>query len=653
MMRLTLVPLHDVVLDGQQTISLSSEPWLELRFHRAWPGRRWIKLTYRTSYLDRLVRPMIRFETADDVEIVNMTAGLFGKASWIGRIPENCQRISICPVDRPGPFAFEIIGCERVFRGNLLPRAWLRSPKTTSMAIGARFINARKETRQALGFARAGIPFGKFDAWKKRNLRAFDAAGLEAPRISPDRLPSVHVIVATSESPTPHGLPPLHVSLEAQTLVSWSCQHDDPDSGSAAVPLHTALEGVPDSALVCRLSAEDTLEPHALYMLAHEAALAPGAQVFYGDEVVRKNGCNKPLLKPDWSPVLQSETNYLGKAVFWRASGLRAGRDCSLHDFESGIDRTERLGQLAKNAIVHIRRILLNGPAADATRSSVSSPRSIESSEAKASIIIPTKDSFELISGVLSGVAATKDHQKYEVIIVDNGSTCPKTLDLYAEFSSRHGVQFVACPGKFNYSKMCNMGAAKATGDVLVFLNNDMSMPHTSWLAPLVRTALRPDVGAVGARLLFPSGNLQHGGVVVGMGGYADHVYHNTSPDTSGEFSRLLVPHEIGAVTGACLAVETRKFDQAGRFDESHLPVELNDIDLCLKLNELGYQSMMCPETELVHHQSASRGFSFRPFTRYAKERNFFRKAWVSALRDDPYFHPALSLFSVMPELDG
>jgi len=208
-------------------------------------------------------------------------------------------------------------------------------------------------------------------------------------------------------------------------------------------------------------------------------------------------------------------------------------------------------------------------------------------------------------------------------------------------------------PGRFNFSAMCNAGAASARGECLVFLNNDMSVVTPGWLGPLVAEAMRPGIGAVGARLLFPDGSIQHAGVAVGMGGYADHVSHGQVGDYAGYLGRLGVAHEVGAVTGACIAVEAGKFKAVNGFDAERFPVELSDIDLCLRLAAAGWKSLMRPDSVLIHHQSATRGFSFRPFDRYGLERGHFRTRWRDMIRDDPFFHPALSLFSTEPALDG
>jgi O-antigen biosynthesis protein len=199
-------------------------------------------------------------------------------------------------------------------------------------------------------------------------------------------------------------------------------------------------------------------------------------------------------------------------------------------------------------------------------------------------------------------------------------------------------------PGPFNFSAISNVGARATKARVLLFLNNDIAMLEPSWLKAMVRYAIKPEIGVVGAKLLFPNGRLQHAGVVLGFGGIAGHLYRRFPPDHRGYLDQLTVPREIAAVTGACIAVERSKFEAVGGFDAEHLPVDLNDIDFCLRIAERGWTNIWTPEATLVHHQSGTRGIDSDPFALYRKERSYFVERWMHMIRDDPYFHPALSL---------
>ena len=194
---------------------------------------------------------------------------------------------------------------------------------------------------------------------------------------------------------------------------------------------------------------------------------------------------------------------------------------------------------------------------------------------------------------------------------------------------------------------MCNEAARASNGDVLVFLNDDTEIRSDDWLDRLGANAMEPSVGAVGAKLTYPDGRIQHVGVLVGMGESAGHFGALAPGDDPGWANRNLVTHEVTAVTGACLAVARRKFEAVGGFDATHLPIELSDIDLCLKLNERGWQTIVDPSVHIMHEESASRGgATLRRLTVYDRERRIFIERWRHVLRDDPTFHPGLSLYS-------
>jgi O-antigen biosynthesis protein len=264
----------------------------------------------------------------------------------------------------------------------------------------------------------------------------------------------------------------------------------------------------------------------------------------------------------------------------------------------------------------------------------------------RVSVIVPTKNRLDLIWACCAGLLETTDYPDLEVIVVDNGSDAADAVEFLAALDKRPGFRVLQAPGPFNYSRLCNLGAAAATGAVLVFLNNDIAMDRPDWLKALVRWTLRPDVGAVGAKLLFSDRTIQHAGVVLGMGGIAGHPYRTRPESEVGYLDRVRVPNEQTAVTGACLALAADKFRTVGGYDETNLPVELNDTDICVRLDQRGWVTIWTPESVLFHHESKSRGRKTNPFSVYAKERTHFRRRWADQVRDDRFHHPALSLFS-------
>ena len=663
----TLVPLDEIDVTGTGLVARNASPWLELVLPRGIPSGCWIRFCYRASYLDHLVRPLIRFETAEGVEWDTIPAALFGKASWIGRVPDKTTRILISPVDRPGPFGFEFEALRIVSRPGLLPRAFRNDIKTAFMALGARLINARQETRQALRFARGGVSMGSYGRWLDGRQRQFDPVGLDAPRAGLDRQPHVRFVLGKRTQLSMGGSALLR-SLSSSPFRNWSiwiedvgdleCSDNEEFLSRSVIGSHGSgdpTEGLAEGDLVASLDPGVRLPDYALPVLAESALRFETADCFYGDQDSQGSGGGRawPLLKPDWSPRLESGIGYLGAPVFWRAGKVRRMQALTSVVFDSADWRRCALKGATASQVHHIRRIMATCPPQMGGRSAQERLTKDQfGPSTRVSIVIPTKDQLHLLKDCLLGLRHKTACPIHEIIIVDNGSQAA-VLTFYESLAADPRIKIIRMPGRFNFSAMCNAAARTAQGECLVFLNNDMSVVNPGWLGPLVAQAMRPDVGAVGARLLFPSGALQHAGVVVGMGGYADHVSHGASADYAGYLGRLGVAHEVSAVTGACIAVEARKFAAVQGFDEEHLPVELNDIDLCLRLAAAGWKCLMCPESVLIHHQSATRGFSFRPFQRYGRERTWFRKTWRHVIRDDPFFHPALSLFSTEPALDG
>ena len=202
-------------------------------------------------------------------------------------------------------------------------------------------------------------------------------------------------------------------------------------------------------------------------------------------------------------------------------------------------------------------------------------------------------------------------------------------------------------PGPFNFSALNNAAVKHARGDYLCFLNNDVEMVDGDWLFLLIRQAMRSDVGAVGARLLYPDGALQHAGVVTGVGGGAAHAHRNLRDADGGYFLRDRLPQQVSAVTAACLVVSKEKFLEVGGFDEVDFPVAFNDVDLCLKLNARGWQSFYEPRAILIHHESKSRGSDSAKENRqrFAGELAALKRHWRTDQLRDPFHHPHLSPF--------
>jgi GT2 family glycosyltransferase len=266
------------------------------------------------------------------------------------------------------------------------------------------------------------------------------------------------------------------------------------------------------------------------------------------------------------------------------------------------------------------------------------------------SVIIPGRDRADLLARCVEGVLHRTDYSNLEVLIVDNGSIEPSTLNLFDRLVREESrVRILHHPAPFNYSALNNAAAREANGEVLLLLNNDVSVIVSGWLREMVSQAIRPDVGVVGAKLLYINEQVQHGGIVLGPEGAVVHVHRLAGRNNPGYFGQLALSRTLLAVTGACAAVRRRVFFEVGGLDEINFPVSFNDIDFCLRVGDYGYRVVWTPFAELFHMESASRGpDNTDPVQRerFLQECNRLRKTWGGLLEcGDPFHNPNL-LFS-------
>ncbi len=233
--------------------------------------------------------------------------------------------------------------------------------------------------------------------------------------------------------------------------------------------------------------------------------------------------------------------------------------------------------------------------------------------DARVSIVIPFRDRPELLRNCLRSLRRSTFRQ-FEVMLVDNGSEDPRTARLLARVGARSNVRIVNCPGAFNFSRLCNAGAAAATGDHLLFLNNDTEVLTRDWLERLLALAADPAVGAVGATLLYPDRTIQHAGILPRNDGMWVHPYRGHPADDPGEGGELRTVRSVPAITAACMLVRRDLFDSVGGFDEQ-FPVTLNDVDLCSRIRERGRLVVVTPHARLFHYEGLSRGYTIDPPT--------------------------------------
>jgi GT2 family glycosyltransferase/ubiquinone/menaquinone biosynthesis C-methylase UbiE len=421
------------------------------------------------------------------------------------------------------------------------------------------------------------------------------------------------------------------------------------------------------------LDHDDELTPDALFEVVSRLNQTRDLDVIYSDEdkTDAEDRRLEPFFKPNWSPDLLLSMNYITHFAVFRRSlliesgGFRPGYDGS-QDYDLLLrvtERTERIAHVAR-ILYHWRKhprsaamsIHAKPHAYEAARRALEDALQRRGVEGKVeqldpgryrvryalreapiiSIVISTRDRRELLQQCLESVESKTEYRRYEIIVVDNDSVEPTTLEYLDTIGRKHRV--LRFPGSFNFAAINNVGAERAHGDYLLFLNNDITVVRPEWLGAMLEHARRPDVGAVGAKLLYPDGRIQHAGLVLGVGGPAGHAFKLQADGEPGYHGLADVVRDCSAVTGACMMIRRRQFEDAGGFD-IRFKVAYNDLDLCLKLRAKGYRVIYTPFAVLYHYESATRGRMTPP-----DEEALCWKLWGDVIRrGDPYYNPNLT----------
>lgn len=261
------------------------------------------------------------------------------------------------------------------------------------------------------------------------------------------------------------------------------------------------------------------------------------------------------------------------------------------------------------------------------------------------SLIIPTKDAWQLVKACIDSILEKTRYHNYEIILIDNGSKDVESLAYFEQIARHPKVRLLKYDHPFNYSAINNFGVKQAKGEVIGLINNDIEVITGDWLTYMVGHALRKDIGCVGAKLYYSDDRVQHAGVVMGYGGGAGHAHKYFPRFHAGYLNRLVATHRYSAVTAACLVVEKDIFEKVGGLNET-LAVAFNDVDFCLRVRELGYSNIYCAEAELYHHESVSRGLDVTPekAARFNSELNYLQNRWALVIKNDPAYSPNLTL---------
>ena len=422
----------------------------------------------------------------------------------------------------------------------------------------------------------------------------------------------------------------------------------------------------------------DELASDALFEVVKLLQEHPEADLIYSDvdEVDDKGNRSNPFFKPGWSPDLLLSANYISQLSIYRGSlleeigGFKKDFD-GCQDYDLVLRATERTSEVRNiPKVLYHRRAGVGSPASsggdkgqvrDRTRQALSEAlkrRGLEGSvedghlpgrfrarlkiqgEPKVSIIIPTRDNVSFLKRCIESVERLTTYRNYELLIIDNNSRDRATVEYLASLPHR----VIPFREAFNYSRINNFAVSQAEGEYILLLNDDTEVISGGWLEAMLEHAQRSEVGAVGAKLVYPDGRIQHAGVVLGAGspwepGVATHSYQFYSSDSPGYAGTLTATTNYSAVTAACMLFRKSLFNELGGLEEENLSVQFNDVDLCLRMRELGYYIVYTPYAELYHHESVSRGH----FSGYRTENLYMRERWSEVIDKDPYYNPNFS----------
>lgn len=449
---------------------------------------------------------------------------------------------------------------------------------------------------------------------------------------------------------------------------------------------NSALE-IATGEYVALLDHDDALSVHALYFMALAINEHPDVQVLYSDEdkIDTKGRRFAPHFKSDWNPDLFFSQNYVShlgtykRELLNRIGGFRAGVEGSQDQ-----DLLLRcLPHVDGSQIVHIPHVLYHWRATEGSTALASGEKSytteaglkalrdyfstvnpevrveaglvpntyrarwpIPQPAPLVSLLIPTRDHRKLTETCVRSILDKTTYTNYEILILDNGSVEQTTLDFFRQIQREDKrVRVLRYDHPFNYSAINNFGVRHARGEIIGLINNDIELISPDWMTEMVSHAVRPDIGCVGAKLYYANETIQHAGVILGIGGVANHSHLKFNRSDAGYSARLICIQNYSAVTAACLFVRRTTYDEVSGLDETNLKIAFNDVDFCLKVRQAGYRNLWTPFAELYHHESISRGHEDTPEKkeRFRKEVEFMQAKWGELLTADPYYNPNLT----------
>lgn len=457
-----------------------------------------------------------------------------------------------------------------------------------------------------------------------------------------------------------------------------------PVNGHICAASNSALE-LAAGTWIALMDHDDLLPEHALFWLADEINTHPDARLIYSDEdKIDERGVRSfPHFKPDWNIDLIRSINYFSHLGAYQTDlvrevgGFRLGFE-GAQDHDLVLRCAERV---APAQIRHIPRVLYHWRShaqstaesmdakpyaqqageralnehyersgirarAEATRFGYRTRYALPDPAPLVSLIIPTRNAVNLVRQCIESIEQKTSYPNYEVILVDNGSDDPQALAYFSSLAESPNMRVIRDDREFNYSSLNNAAVELARGELVGLINNDIEVITPDWLDELVGTAIQPGVGAVGARLWYPDKSLQHGGVILGLGGLAGHAHKNLPAGATGHYMRAVLAQSLSAVTAACLVIRKEIYQAVGGLDPVNLKVAFNDVDFCLRVREAGYRNVWTPYAELFHHESATRGHDIAPEkkARFESEVKYMLRRWGAIVQEDPAYNPNLTL---------
>ena len=419
------------------------------------------------------------------------------------------------------------------------------------------------------------------------------------------------------------------------------------------------------------LDHDDLLEPDALFQNVKWLQKHPDADLIYSDEdKLTERGFDSPIFKPDWSPDYFLSCNYvchftlIRRELIKKVGGFRSKFD-GAQDYDlflRVIEQTNRIDHIPR-VLYHWRRTLTStadnvqckpgmlqagrlaleghlerkqqaGHVTVDWRTYLYWVKRELTEAKKISIIIPVRDRVDLLARCIDSLTRKTIYAPYEIIVVDNDSQSEDARAYFSHF--KHRLLHYSRP--FNLSALNNFAVKQTDSPWLLFLSYYTEVLDADWMTTMAEHVQRPEVGAVGLRLLYPDDTVQHAGIVVGVGGIAEYAFRGSPAEVPGVCRQLQATRNYSAVTGACLLTRRDVFEEVGGFDEECLPVHFNDVDLCLKMRRAGYSIVYTPFARLYHHESRVRSQPVEPL-----EANPMRERWAQVLERDPYYNPNLS----------